>query len=134
MLWEAGSAVVSPIRGKVFSLIKEGMVCIFQQKDPQELTAYHTAPFVGEEGLLEVPSFWFGNGANMLGLSGSVSPKEFKLLAQNLHPISSSRLTLRKTQKARVAFDITISAPKSVSVMALVLDDPRIIHAHVIAV
>src|SRR5437773_421612 len=80
------------------------------------------------------PGQWIGIGADRLGLSAGheVSREQFCALCENRHPQSGERLTLRQNRKGerRVFFDFTCSPPKSVSVLAVVMDDPRLIDAH----
>lgn len=75
---------------------------------------------------------WYGSGAKDLGLSGVVKKKEFLTVLKGMN-LNDEPLT-RNAQKTdvenkRVAYtDVTISAPKSVSLMSVV--DPRIKDAH----
>lgn len=74
---------------------------------------------------------WFGKAASGMGLeSGSaVDPKAFAELVDGRTP-SGERLT-RRTKKNRVAYyDTVLSAPKAVSILALVAGDERLIQAH----
>lgn len=88
---------------------------------------------------------WCGQGAEQLGLSGVTRRDEFLRLCENLHPQTGERLTLRqKTTRLeigpdgeqhqntnrRVFYDFTFSPAKSVSIAALVGQDPRIVEAH----
>src|SRR5205823_4446953 len=88
---------------------------------------------------------WYGKGAEELGLSGVTNEPEFLRLCRNLHPQTGERLTQRLNSKRvsvdgegkahefanrRVFYDFTLSPPKSVSIVALVADDRRIIEAH----
>src|ERR1039457_2944349 len=88
---------------------------------------------------------WFGDGSKALGLSGATTEKEFLNLCNNLHPQTGEQLTPRLNSKRvrvdkdgniyesanrRVFYDFTLSPPKSVSIAALVGNDPRIIEAH----
>ncbi|MCP5523240.1 MAG: relaxase domain-containing protein [Verrucomicrobiales bacterium] len=80
-----------------------------------------------------VAGHWFGLGAERLGLKPGavVTEAEFGRLCENQHPATGEKLTVRKRQKDhRVFYDFTVSAPKSVSVMAFVAGDQRIIAAH----
>ena len=75
----------------------------------------------------------FGKGCERLGLDPGVSlPQEaFERLCDNLHPITGEKLTVRQRMKdRRVCFDFTVSAPKSVSILAITLGDQRLIAAH----
>jgi conjugative relaxase-like TrwC/TraI family protein len=80
------------------------------------------------------PGQWIGIGAERLGLGAGleVSREQFCALCENRHPQTDERLTLRQNAKdqRRVFFDFTCSAPKSVSVLAVTLDDQRLVQAH----
>jgi len=87
---------------------------------------------------------WFGVGAQRLGLSGKVRAEEFLRLCENQHPGTGEKLTQRlKTTRRegediaanrRIFYDFTFSPPKSVSLVALVAGDERILDAHARAV
>jgi conjugative relaxase-like TrwC/TraI family protein len=78
------------------------------------------------------PGQWIGAGAERLGLKENVTRDQFHALCENLNPETGERLTQRsqKEGQRRVFYDFTCSAPKSVSVLAVTLDDPRLIEAH----
>jgi conjugative relaxase-like TrwC/TraI family protein len=78
------------------------------------------------------PGQWIGVGAEQLGLDGQVTREQFYALCENQHPQTGEQLTLRQNAKdeRRVFFDFTCSAPKSVSVLAVTLDDRRLVEAH----
>ena len=78
------------------------------------------------------PGQWIGAGVERLGLSNIVTREQFHALCENQNPKTSERLTQRqlKEDKRRVFYDFTCSAPKSVSVLAVTLDDQRLIEAH----
>lgn len=74
---------------------------------------------------------FFGQGIEHLGVNQLPYSKDsFQRLCSNLHPVTGKQLTVRKKDSARAAYDCTLSAPKSVSVMALVMDDRRVLEAH----
>src|SRR2546428_8643188 len=84
---------------------------------------------------------WHGRGAELLGLRGEVKSEDFEALRQGCDPASGAFLRQRQgadrlgpdgtTQsQARSLYDLTISAPKSVSVMAILGSDSRLIEAH----
>ena len=92
-----------------------------------------------------VSGHWFGQGAEMLGLVGSVQQTAFLRLCDNLHPQTNELLTQRRkttrrvedgsgneqeVANRRVFYDFTISPPKSVSIVALIGGDQRIVEAH----
>lgn len=80
------------------------------------------------------PGYWIGEGASRLGLQEScaVDQKTFLSLCDGLHPETGDRLTLRHNAPGnrRIFFDFTCSAPKSVSVMAVTMNDTRLVEAH----
>jgi len=80
------------------------------------------------------PGLWIGIGADRLGLSTGqpVTREHFYALCENRHPDTGDRLTLRQNEKdkRRVFFDFTCSPPKSVSVLAVAMNDQRLIEAH----
>jgi conjugative relaxase-like TrwC/TraI family protein len=61
------------------------------------------------------PGHWAGRATEGLGLDGPVSPEEFRSLLQGRHPRTGFVLGTGRTSVA--AFDLTFSAPKSVSVV-----------------
>ncbi len=80
------------------------------------------------------PGYWIGEGTNRLGLREgcAVDQSTFLSLCDGLHPGTGERLTLRQNEpgKRRIFFDFTCSAPKSVSVMAVTMNDSRLVEAH----
>ena len=80
-----------------------------------------------------VSGHWFGKGVARLGLdpASPVTELEFIRLCDNLHPVSSDRLTVRqRTKDRRVFYDFVASAPKSISIVALLAGDARVVDAH----
>jgi conjugative relaxase-like TrwC/TraI family protein len=91
---------------------------------------------------------WQGQLAARFGLSGAVAPLEFQRLSEGLHPEAEqpmvrSRAAFEykntdgetiKTVEHRAGWDATFSAPKSVSLTALVGGDERVREAHHAAV
>jgi conjugative relaxase-like TrwC/TraI family protein len=61
------------------------------------------------------PGHWAGRAAEGLGLSGPVSPEEFRSAMEGRHPHTGIVLGTGRTSVA--AFDLTFSAPKSASVV-----------------
>jgi conjugative relaxase-like TrwC/TraI family protein len=87
---------------------------------------------------------WQGRLAAQLGLAGAVSAEDFAKLSQGLHPATGEQLVRQrasyeyqdaegksvKTMEHRAGWDATFSAPKSVSLTALVGGDDRVREAH----
>ena len=81
-------------------------------------------------------SKWFGNGAKALGLKGKVEGEPFKNLLHGQSPDGRKTLSGKKVnpKKHRAGFDLTFSAPKSVSLAVLMGGDRQLEQAHRIAV
>ncbi len=88
---------------------------------------------------------WQGRGAKLLGLDGPVKTEDFESLRQGLDPRTKEFLRVRhsadrtavdgsRLAQGRSLYDFTISAPKSVSVLAILGGDHRLIEAHRTAV
>ena len=78
------------------------------------------------------PGQWVGVGSERLGLTSAVTRDQFHALCENHHPGTGERLTHRtqKEGQRRVFYDFTCSSPKSVSLLAVTLDDKRLVTAH----
>ena len=79
-------------------------------------------------------SSWTGKGAAELGLAGPVEPDAFKEILEGRVPDGTGHRLGRKQKDGTLAHrpgrDITLSAPKSVSLAALIGGDKRIVAAH----
>ena len=87
---------------------------------------------------------WQGRFAAQLGLAGAVPAEDFARLSQGQHPGTGEQLVRQrasyeyqdahgktiKTMEHRAGWDATFSAPKSVSLTALVGGDDRVREAH----
>jgi conjugative relaxase-like TrwC/TraI family protein len=87
---------------------------------------------------------WQGQLATQFGLAGAVSAEDFARLSQGQHPHTGDQLVRQrasyeyqdaegktiKTMEHRAGWDATFSAPKSVSLTALVGGDDRVREAH----
>ncbi|MBB5353869.1 conjugative relaxase-like TrwC/TraI family protein [Haloferula luteola] len=76
-----------------------------------------------------VVGYWQGDGAELLGLKGQeVTSESFEALRANRHPQTGEKL---RPRSAQVAFhDFVISAPKSVSIVAVTGGDERLAAAY----
>ena len=91
-----------------------------------------------------IRGMWHGQLADRWGLIGEVREEYFERLAEGQHPVTGEQLvrhqTARETKNARgetvttmehrAGWDATFSAPKSVSITALVGRDDRVREAH----
>ena len=125
------------------------MLTISKALNASQAGTYHTNDFVSEtqsyyakdDALL---GEWQGGLADRLGLSGAVSKADFMALANGQNPqtgeqmvkhrIASEQInsdgSFTKTVEHRAGWDATFSAPKSVSLTALVGGDERVRLAH----
>ncbi|MEM6259420.1 MAG: MobF family relaxase [Planctomycetota bacterium] len=71
--------------------------------------------------------FWGGLGSKRLGLEGRIERHPFEALADNRHPVTGDRLTLRDKTNRRIGYDVTFNVPKSVSLAWAFGKDNRII-------
>lgn len=79
----------------------------------------------------EEPSEWGGKLADELGLAGAVDPHTFQeLLAGRVAGQQLGRHRANGEIEHHPGWDFAVNAPKSVSIMALVTGDDRIIAAH----
>ena len=79
-------------------------------------------------------SAWAGKGAEELGLKGPVDPEAFRAVLEGKVPDGSGTQLGRRGKDGEILHrpgrDLTFSAPKSVSIAALVGGDDRIVDAH----
>jgi conjugative relaxase-like TrwC/TraI family protein len=76
----------------------------------------------------EAAGEWFGKGTEALDLKGDVDPQVFEAVLAGDLP-NGEKLT-GGAKEHRPGFDLTFSAPKSVSLVALVGKDERLVKAH----
>ena len=94
----------------------------------QAASYYEADDYYAEGGL--APSEWLGKGARALKLDGTVDHEQFAQFLAG-HVAGQELGTMRDgVWEHRPGWDMTFSAPKSVSVMAEVAGDRRLIAAH----
>lgn len=98
----------------------------------QAASYYEADDYYAEGGL--APSEWFGEAASALGLEGEVDREQFAALLEGRVDGEQLGTTREGKVEHRPGWDITLSAPKSVSIMAEVAGDKRLIAAHGAAV
>ena len=117
------------------------MVTIRAMSSGQGYVARHLvhSDYYAEEQ--RVVGHWHGRGAEALGLAGEVQLEHFEAIRQGLHPETGDYLRPRHSadrlapdgqteSRGRHLYDFTISAPKSVSIMAVLGEDDRLVEAH----
>jgi conjugative relaxase-like TrwC/TraI family protein len=129
------------------------MLTISKALSSGQAQSYHKLEFTSESQNYykqgdSVKGEWQGQLSSRLGLVGEVSPLEFSRLADGIHPQTEEQLvrhrsateyrnadgTITKAVEHRAGWDATFSAPKSVSLTALVGGDDRVREAHRLAV
>jgi len=125
------------------------MLTISKPLSAGQAQSYHQKEFTAQEqnywsqrGVIK--GEWQGRLAGEFGLSGMVSSEDFASLSQGQHPKTGEKLVRQrssyeyqdpegktfKTMEHRAGWDATFSAPKSVSLTALVGGDERVREAH----
>lgn len=111
------------------------MISIFALKSAGGAEHYYSKDnyYTQDEGVEN--SQWFGEGAKDLGLSGQVKPEDFKALLNG--QVDDRQLGKRERNEQgdlvtqhRAGYDITFSAPKSVSIMSEIYSDTELREAH----
>lgn len=129
------------------------MLTISKPLSSGQAQSYHKLEFTSETQNYykqgdAVRGEWQGQLAARLGVSGEVSPLEFSRLAEGKNPATDEQMvrhraameyknadgTTTKSVEHRAGWDATFSAPKSVSLTALVGGDDRVREAHRAAV
>jgi len=125
------------------------MLTISKPLSAGQAQTYHEKEFTAKDqnywsqrGVIE--GEWQGRLAGQFGLAGTVSAHDFASLSQGQHPQTGEQLVRQrasyeyqdaegktiKTMEHRAGWDATFSAPKSVSLTALVGGDERVREAH----
>ena len=125
------------------------MLTISKPLSAGQAQTYHQKEFTAKEQSYwsqgsAVQGQWQGRVAAQYGLTGTVGAEEFANLSQGQHPQTGEQLVRHRvaleykdesgktvtTMEHRAGWDATFSAPKSVSLTALVGGDPRVREAH----
>jgi conjugative relaxase-like TrwC/TraI family protein len=125
------------------------MLTISKPLSAGQAQSYHQKEFTAKEqnywsqrGV--IAGEWQGRLAGQFGLVGAVSAEDFERLSQGQHPQTGEQLVRQRasyqyqdtdgktinTMEHRAGWDATFSAPKSVSLTALVGGDERVREAH----
>ncbi len=97
-------------------LLSIGKIGLGQHRYYEQQVAQGADDYYSGRG--EAPGEWVGAGAGALGLSGRVGREEFNALVAGMDPRAPAERLRSSSQDPKVAaFDLTFSAPKSVSVL-----------------
>ncbi len=125
------------------------MLTISKALSGGQARTYHEREFKSEQANywsrdLEGHSEWHGQLAQSWGLEGPVGAEHFARLTEGQHPVTKAQMVRHQSAKTyenqfgrevtsvehRAGWDATFSAPKSVSLTALVGGDDRVREAH----
>ena len=125
------------------------MLTISKPLSASQAQTYHSKEFTSTEQTYysqkgEIRGEWHGRLAEQWGLHGDVTEEQFQRLSEGQHPITGEQLVRYQTPREytndrgehirtmehRAGWDATFSAPKSVSLTALVGGDERVREAH----
>jgi len=123
------------------------MLTISKPLSASQLRTYHAEEFANAAANYytandRIVGQWHGRLANEWGLTGAVHEEHIDRLAEGRHPRNNEQLVRHRlpagaiaegqstTAEHRAGWDATFSAPKSVSITALVGGDERVIEAH----
>jgi conjugative relaxase-like TrwC/TraI family protein len=125
------------------------MLTISKPLSAGQAQSYHQKEFISKEQNYwsqrgEIAGEWQGRLVAQFGVAGAVSAEDFARLSQGQHPQNGEQLVRQrasyeyqdgdgktiKTMEHRAGWDATFSAPKSVSLTALVGGDDRVREAH----
>ena len=129
------------------------MLTISKAISPGQAQTYHKLEYTSDAQSYykqdeTVKGKWQGRLAASFGLSGAIAPLEFSRLTEGKHPQTEEQTvrhregkeytnpdgSITKPVEHRAGWDATFSAPKSVSLTALVGGDDRVTEAHRAAV
>jgi conjugative relaxase-like TrwC/TraI family protein len=97
-------------------MLSIGKLALGQQRYYEQSVAQGQDDYYSGRG--EAPGEWLGAGAEELGLRGRVSGGQFNALLEGADPRAmGERLRAGNSEPSIAAFDLTFSAPKSVSVL-----------------
>src|ERR1017187_1753917 len=97
-------------------MLSIGKLALGQQRYYEQSVAQGQDDYYAGRG--EAPGEWAGRGADELGLAGQVSASQFNALLAGDDPRApGTRLRAGNSEPTIAAFDLTFSAPKSVSVL-----------------
>lgn len=108
------------------------MLRVYASTNAEQAKAYFSSELTKGDyyfGAQEIAGIWGGNAAERLGLSGRVTQEAFNHLVDNINPQTGERLTPHNKFNRRPGYDMTFSAPKSLSVLYEYSKDERLLEA-----
>ena len=106
------------------------MISIYTLESSSDAAKYYQQGDYYTQGGAGEHSLWLGKGAEKLELKGAVDFKAFQTLLEGCLPHGELMSQVKKGQYHRPGYDLTFSAPKSVSILVLIAGDETILQAH----
>jgi conjugative relaxase-like TrwC/TraI family protein len=109
------------------------MITVKEQKNAASASTYFDEHLTRDDYYTKddpSPGKWFGKLAREFNLSGAVEKESFDHLASGFNPEDGTKLTERLRKNRNAFFDFTCSAPKSVSIVGLIVGDKRVVKCH----
>ncbi len=106
------------------------MLSIYTLKSASDAFNYYQQGDYYTTAGIDAHSFWFGKGAKSLNLEGFVDFPIFKELLRGQFPDGSLMQNTARGEYHRPGYDLTFSAPKSVSILALVGGNKEVLEAY----
>jgi conjugative relaxase-like TrwC/TraI family protein len=109
------------------------MLSITTLKSASQASSYYEADnyYAKDSPEAQEASAWWGKGAQLLGLNGTVEPAQFQALLEGQLPNGQQLGRIENGEVVhRPGIDLTFSAPKSVSILSEIGEDKRIHAAH----
>ena len=119
-------------RGLAFCLLADVLSIVKLRVGQEAYQLSGIAESLGDyyTGAGEAAGVWAGRGSERLGLTGDVDADDLRAVLAGLAPgtggLTPNGETLRVLRSRVPGFDLTFKAPKSVSVLYAVSDDPRV--------
>lgn len=110
------------------------MLTIQPLSKAEDALKYYTSKdnyYLKDKDTLKDSSYWIGKGAKKLNLAGTVEPQMFLQLLNGELPNGKTLGIIKNGKREHsTGIDVTLSAPKSVSLLALAGKDNRLVEAH----
>jgi conjugative relaxase-like TrwC/TraI family protein len=106
------------------------MLSIYTLKSAAEASKYYQQGDYYANESAQAHSQWLGKAAQHWGLQGSVEFDTFRNLLQGHLPSGDEMIQVKKGVHHRPGYDFTFSAPKSLSILALVAGNTEVLKAH----
>jgi conjugative relaxase-like TrwC/TraI family protein len=104
------------------TVLSIGKIALGQHRYYEQQVAHGGDDYYSGRG--EAPGEWIGSGAEALGLAGRVHAEQFNALIAGLDPRDPAARLRSSAQDPKIAaFDLTFSAPKSVSILFAVASE-----------